>query len=191
MHDVVSHAVSLMVVQAEAGDAVFDTDPERARRSFSAVQHAGRQAMAELRHMLGVLRDEGAPERLNAEPLNDLQALVDDVRAAGLSVGLDVAVERLELPVPVEACVYRIVQEGLTNALKHSVGGHAHVTLRYDQSGVDVHVVDTGNRHPGESTGYGLLGVRERVARHGGHVTFGPLEGGGFGLHARIPVDGP
>ena len=191
MHDVVSHAVSLMVVQAEAGDALFDSDPQRARRSFTAVQNAGRQAMSELRHMLGVLREERADDQSNGEPsLADLQALVDEVRDAGLPVDLDVVGEPVDLPSDLQACVYRTVQEGLTNALKHSAGGHACVTLRYDPDGIDVQVVDSGDHRPAESTGYGLLGVRERVARHGGHVTAGPQDSGGFVMQAHIPVGG-
>lgn len=195
MHDVVAHSLSVMVVQAEAAEAMLDADPERARRPLRAVQETGRAALGELRQMLGVLR-ELADEAPDLEPqpgLSRLDELVDHVREAGLPVSLRVEGRPRPLSPGVDLSAYRIVQEGLTNALKHAGPATAEVLLRYGERDVELTVSDDG-RGPAAaaangSSGHGLLGMRERVVCYGRELSAGPGEEGGFRLTARLPLE--
>jgi signal transduction histidine kinase len=199
LHDVVAHRVSLMTVQAGAAKAVAAEDPDGALRAMGAVEEAGRQALDELRHLLGVLRPEADRDGLGPQPgLADLPRLVDQIRTAGLDVSLTVESLRTPLPARVELSAYRIVQEALTNALKH--GGprtRAEVRLRGDADGITVEVLDDGRgalvasppaAEDGGAVGHGLVGMRERAQLLGGRLEAGPRTGGGFRVVARLPT---
>ncbi len=193
MHDVVAHSLSVMVVQAEAAEAMLDADPERARGPLGAVQETGRSALTELRRMLGVLRemtDEGAA--LAPQPgLSGLDELARQVRDAGLPVSVRVEGEPRPLPAGIDLSAYRIVQEGLTNALKHAGPATAEVVVRYGDRDLELVVRDDGRGHDPAANGggHGLLGMRERVALYGGELAAGPRPEGGFALTARLPLD--
>jgi signal transduction histidine kinase len=193
-----------MVMQAKGGSAVLESDPARAREAFATIESSGRQAIDELRRMLGLLRaderDAATGGPLQPQPgLVRLPALVDEVRAAGLDVVLRVEGEPVALPPGEDLSAYRIVQEGLTNVLKHAGATRAEVTLRWSAGALEVEVADDGGggRHVETdgtvvavlpSSGRGLVGMRERVALFGGELVAGPRPGGGFAVRARLPV---
>ncbi|MGW6568773.1 sensor histidine kinase [Streptomyces sp. NPDC054975] len=195
MHDVLSHAVSLMVVQAKAGPVAVRAAPERAEAAFDAISATGRDAMEQLRRMLGVLRDgtEGAAPREPQPDLGGLPALVERVRASGLDVTYRTAGGVRALPAAVGATVHRIVQEALTNVVKHAAARTASVRLAYEDGVLEIVVSDDGRgarqggRQGGE--GHGLVGIRERAAAHGGTAVTGPGPGGrGFEVRVELPV---
>ncbi|MFF0890002.1 sensor histidine kinase [Streptomyces sp. NPDC003456] len=193
MHDVLSHAVSLMIVQAEAGPVAVRAAPERAEAAFDAISATGREAMAQLRHMLGVLRDGDDPDGSPRSPqpgLADLPALLDRVRGSGLDVVHETAGAVRPLPGPVGATVHRVVQEALTNTVRHARAHTATVRLVYGASDVEVRVTDDGRGPRGHAAGgHGLTGIRERAAAHGGSAVAGPgPDGRGFEVRARIPA---
>lgn len=202
LHDVVAHRVSMMTVQAGAARMVAAEDPQGALEAMTAVEEAGRQALDELRHLLGVLRPKTERDGLGPQPgLTDLPRLIAQVRETGLAVSLT---DDLHAPLParVELSVYRIVQEALTNVLKHS-GPHTRteVRLRHDRTcpGITVEVLDDGGGaalqsvsaagHAGTG-GHGIVGMRERALLLGGTLDAGPRPGGGFRLTAHLPVQG-
>jgi signal transduction histidine kinase len=191
LHDVVAHRVSLMTVQAGAAKTVAADDPEGASQAMQAVETAGRQALDELRHLLGVLRPEAEAEALGPQAgLADVPRLVEQLRAAGLDVTLAMDGEPADLPAPVDLSAYRIVQEALTNALKHAgPGARTEVRLHTDDRGVDIEVLDDGR---GATTltgsGHGIIGMRERALLLGGRLDAGLRPGGGFQVVARLPV---
>jgi signal transduction histidine kinase len=196
LHDVIAHNVSVMVVQAAAGEEVFDEDPERARESLSAVASTGRAALTELRRLLGVIRAEGDPDTEPAfapQPgIEYVDELVRQVNDAGLSVELSVIGEPRTLPEGVGLCAYRIVQEALTNTLKHAGASSARVNVRYAADALELQVVDDGcatSVANGEAGGHGLIGMRERVALFGGELTTSPRAGLGYEVRARLPVE--
>ncbi|KOV71884.1 MULTISPECIES: sensor histidine kinase [unclassified Streptomyces] len=216
LHDIVSHNVSLMVVQASAAREVLGTMPDEAATALRAVEDAGRGAMTDLRHLLGLLApaqdgtDPGPgadadPGRTPLTPqpgLDRLGPLVDRISFAGLPVEVRVSGEPRPLPQGIDVTTYRIIQEALTNALRHGDGGKAEVTVRYADHALRVEVLNTGpsvltgtapaGRPPGaEGAGRGLLGLRERVAVHGGDLDARRRLGGGFRVRARIPLDRP
>ncbi|MER6157853.1 histidine kinase [Streptomyces sp. NPDC001868] len=220
MHDILSHAVSLMIVQAEAGPVAVRTAPERAEAAFDAISETGRDAMLQLRRMLGVLREEEAREGeakegeakegealhgdrqgygdglAPREPLpgvGELPALLDRVRGSGVEVGYEVVGVERGLPAAVGTTVFRVVQEALTNTVRHADARTVSVQLTYGEADLAVRVLDDGR---GPQTGYGrgghghgLVGVRERAAAHGGTAEVGAGPGGrGFEVRVRIPV---
>jgi signal transduction histidine kinase len=195
LHDVVAHHVSMMVVQAEGGASVVDRSPEEAAKAFDAISTAGRDAMTEMRRVLGVLRneDDGADRRVAPQPgLGALDDLVERVRQAGLAVDLVRDGSPRPLAAGVDLSAYRIVQEALTNTLRHAGAASATVVVRYLEGAVEVEVADDG-RGPDSSTGvdsngHGLVGMRERVALYGGDLRVGAREGGGFAVTARLPT---
>jgi signal transduction histidine kinase len=191
MHDAVAHSVSVMVLQAGAAEQVLATAPERARESLVTIQDTGREAIVELRRMLGLLRDPVADASLAPQPSVDhLDALLDQVRAAGLPVELTVEGEPRRLPPGIDRSAYRIVQEGLTNALKHAGPAHASVRLRYGERALELEVLDDGRGPAGASGGgLGLLGMRERAALYGGVLAARERPGGGYALSARLPLE--
>ena len=201
LHDVVAHRVSLMTVQAGAAKAVAAQDPEGALRAMAAVEEAGRQALDELRHLLGVLRPETDPDGLGPQPgLADLPRLVEQIRRAGLDVSLATDRVAAELPARVDLFAYRIVQEALTNVLKHAgPGTHSKVRLGSDSSGIVIEVLDDGRGAtvlPGldpddaGARGHGIVGMRERARLLGGTLDARPRPGGGFSVVAHLPTGG-
>lgn len=181
MHDILAHAVSLMVVQAEAGPVVVRTDPDRAERAFDAIADAGRDAMTQLRRLLGVLKAEET-QRLPQPTLAELPALV------GGTASLEVSGEPRPVPADTELAVYRIVQEALTNTVKHARASHVAVRLNWSTTELDVSVVDDGLGPTATvAGGHGLVGIRERAAACGGTADAGPRAGGGFEVRARLP----
>jgi signal transduction histidine kinase len=200
LHDVIAHNVSVMVVQASAGEELFDTNPERARESLSAVASTGRAALAELRRLLGVIRAEEEPESVAAyapQPgIEYLDELIRQVKETGLVVELSVLGEPRSLPEGVGLCAYRIVQEALTNTLKHAHASRAQVSVRYVDDALELQVVDDGRGAPpvgngdGEAGGHGLIGMRERVALFGGELTARSRGGEhGYEVRARLPLE--
>ena len=190
LHDVVAHSVSTMVVQAEAGESLLERDPERAREAFVSITSSGRQALGELRRMLGLLRDGDGGAALGPQPgLAQLQLLVEQMRGVGLPVELAIEGEPRPLPAGVDLSAYRIVQEALTNTLKHARPAQARVTVRYRNDEIVLEVVDDGQGSTnGSRGGHGIPGMRERVRLYGGTLETGRREGGGFAVRARLPV---
>ncbi|WP_420716815.1 MULTISPECIES: sensor histidine kinase [unclassified Streptomyces] len=181
MHDVLSHAVSIMIVQAEAGPVAVRRAPERAEAAFDAIADTGRDAMTQLRAMLGVLRtDEVAPRR--PQPgIGQLAGLLDRVRGSGPTVSYERTGAVRPLPAALEATVYRVVQEALTNVVRHAGASTAAVRLEYGSGDLAVEVTDDGRGSDGSPGGHGLIGIRERAAAHGGTVESGPgADGRGF-----------
>jgi signal transduction histidine kinase len=187
LHDVVGHSVSVMVVQAGAERRV--TDRESTREALEQIEKSGRQALSELRRMLGVLRGGEQPADRSPTPdLDELDALVAAVREAGLSVD----VRREGAPVPLAPglglTAYRIVQEGLTNALKHAGASRVEVVVRYAPGELGLDILDDGPGGAVNGSGHGLAGMRERVALYGGRIEAGTRHEGGFALRARLPL---
>ena len=188
LHDVVAHHVSVMGVQAGVARRLFDRDPTEAVAAIGSVETASRQAIADLQQLVGVLRRQEEGDDLAPQPsLGRLPELVEHMRQAGLPVELTVQGRRAPLPAGVELSAYRIIQEALTNTLKHAGPAHAGVTVRYGDASVEVEVVDDGQGPPSgrPPTGSkGLVGMRERVSLYGGRLDAGPRPGGGFRVHA-------
>lgn len=192
LHDVVAHNVSVIIVQADGAGYAIDTDPEQAREAMRTVSATGRRALAEMRRMVGVLRTDEVTEEYAPQPsLSQLDELVAQVRSSGLPVDLRVTGGPRELPQGEQLTVYRIVQEALTNTLKHGgPGSRASVEMEYCVRELLLRVTDDGRgaAAPGHEGGHGLVGMRERVAMFGGTVEAGPLPGGGFRVTARLPA---
>jgi len=191
LHDVVAHRVSLMTVQAGAAKTVAADDLEGAVQAMEAVEVAGRQALSELRHLLDVLRPEADVDGLDPQPgLADVPRLVAQFEQAGLDVSLTMNGARTDLPVRVDLSAFRIVQEALTNVLKHAgTTARAEVRLSTDDHGVAIEVLDDGHRDtilPG--SGQGIVGMRERAQLLGGSLEAGPRPRGGFQVVARLPI---
>jgi len=196
LHDVVAHNVSVMVVQAGAARRTIERDPDKARVALTSVEETGRQALDEMRRLLGVLRteDDATEQRAPQPSVNDLDSLVAHVRDAGLPVELVVEGEPRPLMSGVDMSAYRIVQEALTNSLKHAGPARAHVMLRYGDHDLCLEVVDDGRGLAADAPasnggGHGLVGMRERVALFGGELKAGPRKGGGYAVSARIPLE--
>ncbi|MFY9851110.1 MAG: histidine kinase, partial [Trebonia sp.] len=212
LHDVVAHHVSLMAVQAEATGALLPDRPEAAAKSADLIASTARQAMGELRRLLGVLRGPSAsagkdlserPGLTPAASLSRLDEVLDAVRAAGLPVTLMVDGDPGAVPAGIDLTAYRIVQEALTNTLRHAPGSQARVRISYSGGALTVRVSDSGQPDgdgrarsaaggaadgAGVGPGYGLAGIAERVASCGGSLTVGPDPAGGFAVTARLPV---
>jgi signal transduction histidine kinase len=190
VHDLVAHSVSVMVVQAEAAEALLPTSPERTAESLRAVQSAGRQALGEMRRTVAALRSGDVAAA--GQRLNSLPELLDAVRSAGLSVSVVTDGDPAELPEEVDRSAYRVLQEALTNVLRHSDRTGATVRLSYAPDRVIVSVIDEGRPVrrllPG---GHGLAGVRERVTALGGSVEAGPTHDGKHLVHATLPISAP
>ncbi|WP_370365680.1 sensor histidine kinase [Catenulispora sp. GP43] len=191
MHDVVGHAVALMVVQAEAGPLLVRDKPERAEAAFEAISAAGRDAMAQLRGLLGTLSQDAAGRRDPLPTLADLDDLVHQVRRAGLQVRLEQTGSAAPLSPGAETAAYRVVQEALTNTLKHARASRAEVRLSWAPSALEITVSDDGRGLPegaSDGGGHGLVGLRERLAPVGGALSWtSPPDTGGFALTAVIP----
>jgi signal transduction histidine kinase len=202
LHDVVAHHVSVMGVQASAARRVLDSDPAVAREALRAVEATARSAIDELAGLLKVLRSETEPgvpsqpssdvrEQYSSMPgLDQVARLVEDTRATGLAVTYTIYGEPRSVPEAIGLSIYRIVQEALTNTVKHAGARTAEVRLRYLDHAIEVEVNDDGRGAAGAATGtgLGLVGMRERVAVHGGELDVGPRRGGGFQVRARFPL---
>jgi signal transduction histidine kinase len=193
LHDVVAHCVSVMVVQAGASEAWLDRSPERAREPLRAVQETGRQAIAELTRMLGLLRGGGESDYRLSPPAGvaQLPELVERLKAAGLHVQLTSVGEVRALPPGVDLTIFRIAQEALTNVLKHAgTGATACVQLRYLVGTVELEVIDDGTALGARTgSGHGLIGMAERVSVFGGSFQAGKRPGGGFRVFVALPVE--
>ncbi|MEQ1787341.1 MAG: histidine kinase [Acidimicrobiales bacterium] len=197
LHDVVAHSMSVMVVQAAAARRVLGTDPVQAADALQAIEATGRDALVEMRRLLGVLREDGGSASLAPQPsLRELPSLIAHVAESGLAVTLATEGTPRDLPAVVGLSAFRIVQEALTNALKHAgPSASAVITVRYRDDEVEIEVADDG-RGAGAgaaapangSSGHGLLGMRERAGLFGGELTAGPRAGGGFVVRARLPL---
>lgn len=189
LHDVVAHAISVIVLQARGGRRSLTTDPAETREALDTIEATGSEALAEMRRLLGMLRREDGDIALAPQPsLRYLDALAAQVHEAGLPVELSVEGEPIELPPGVDLSAYRIVQEALTNALKHAGPATARVVVRYGKDDVELEIADTGlGPGAGDGEGHGLVGMRERVSLYGGKIEAGPRDGGGFAVKARLP----
>ncbi|WP_347603770.1 sensor histidine kinase [Acrocarpospora sp. B8E8] len=207
LHDVVAHHVSVMTVQAAAARKMLDKDLQVAEDALLAIEQMGRTAMAEMRNIVGVLRTDGPAERGPQPGMHDLPSLVEQMREAGLRTQLWLEGEQLDLPPGIDLAAYRLVQEALTNSLRHAgPTARAWVTVRQEPSELTVHVEDDGrgpgfdqrqpgrgtiperSHGPGQGKGHGLVGIKERVALYGGVLRIGPRQGGGFEVRARFPL---
>ena len=191
MHDVVAHSVSVMVVQSQAAQRLLEGEQRAARQALSSIETTGRQALTEMRRLLGTLRRTDAELTLAPQPsLRRLEDLIEQVRDAGLPVELHVEGEAASLPPGVDLSAYRIVQEALTNTLKHAGASHAKVVVHYRDDELELEVIDDGSGNgDGGGSGQGMIGMRERVALYGGVLESGKKVGGGYVVQARLPFD--
>jgi signal transduction histidine kinase len=191
LHDVVAHAISVIVLQARGGRRSLATDPGETREALDMIEATGSEALAEMRRLLGMLRRDDEEIALAPQPsLRYLDALAAQVREAGLPVDLSVEGEPTQLPPGVDLSAYRIVQEALTNALKHAGPATARVVVRYRENDLELEIADTGaGASASDGEGHGLAGMRERVSLYGGKIETGPRDGGGFAVRARLPLD--
>ena len=192
LHDVVAHAISVIVLQARGARHALDDEPDDARGAIDAIERTAAQALGEMRRLLAILRaDDEAASLAPEASLAQLDVLAGEIRAAGLPVELRVDGEPRELSPGLDASAYRIVQEALTNALKHAGGSRATVTVVYGDGVLDLEVADDGVGHgngTGNGHGHGLLGMRERAAVFGGRIDAGPRDGGGYAVRAQLPT---
>ncbi len=190
LHDVIAHNVSMMVVQAGAERRLLEKHGESSTHEvLETVEQIGRSALTEMRRLVGMLRTDSS-DSLSPQPgLDDVPALVLQVTEAGLPVELHIEGERRELPAGIELSAYRIVQEALTNALKHAGNAHAEVHVRYGPESLELEIVDDGPGAPAPAAGgHGLVGMRERVALYGGRLDAGRRPSGGFAVSVKLPV---
>ncbi|HEV2905817.1 MAG TPA: sensor histidine kinase [Actinomycetota bacterium] len=193
LHDVVAHSMGVMVVQAGAARLVVDKDPEHAAAAMTQIEQTGRAGLAEMRRLLGILENANEAAPLLPQPgLEQLDELLGTMRGTGLPVETIVEGTPRALPPGVDLTAYRIVQEALTNALKHGERAHTQVLLRYEDDRLEVEIADEGPGPPpvgAKTPGLGLIGMRERVALFGGSFETGARPGGGFAVRARIPLE--
>jgi signal transduction histidine kinase len=189
LHDVVAHAISVIILQGRGGRRLLNEDPDEARRAFDTIERTASQALSEMRRLLGMLRADDESLALAPQPsLSALDALASEVTHAGLPVDVQIVGEPVELPAGVDLSAYRIVQEALTNALKHAGPARASVRVRYGDGELEIEVVDDGSATGnGDGTGHGLLGIRERVTVYGGSFEAGRETLGGYAVRARLP----
>jgi len=194
LHDIVAHSVGVIVVQAQGAQSVLDRDPEQAVEALEAIERTARTALGDMRHSLVALREGPGERPLAPKPtVDDLDALIAQARASDLDVELAIEGRRRPLPQRLELSAYRIVQEALTNTIKHAGGAQSRVTIRYGERELEIAVEDDGPGPPvgprNGPPGHGLIGMRERVAALGGALHTGPGSGGGFAIHATLPLD--
>jgi signal transduction histidine kinase len=192
LHDVVAHAVGVMVLQAGAVRHKLPNDQAEDAEALQRVERTGRAALVEMRRLLGAMRRDGDELELMPQPgLDGLDSLLDEIGRAGLPVRLHVDGEPFALPPAIDLSAYRIVQEGLTNALKHADASHADVTVRYAPEELEIEVRDDGRGDSSsDGLGHGLIGIRERVKIYGGEMSAEKANGGGFVLSTRLPITG-
>ena len=192
LHDIVAHAVSVMVLQVGAVRHKLPQTLEEDRDALTGVEQAGRAALAEMRRLLGAMRHDGQDLELTPQPgLDGLDSLLQEVGRAGLPVRLHRDGDPFPLPRAIDLSAYRIIQEGLTNALKHARASHADVTVRYGSDELQIEIRDDGRgATTTDGLGHGLVGIRERVKIYGGEMITGIATGGGFILSTRLPLSG-
>jgi signal transduction histidine kinase len=190
LHDVVGHSLSTIAVQSGVGAHLIDSQPAQAKHSLEAIESASKSALQDIRRVLGILREGGADRTLDPAPgLGDVPALVRHATESGLDVDLDLADDRADLPASLQLAAYRIVQEALTNVIKHSNGGRARVSVVRSGLSLRIEITDDGtSAAAAPSFGHGLTGMRERVSMHGGELEVGPLPDGGFRVGAAFPL---
>ena len=190
LHDVVAHSVSVMTVQAGAVRRLLHPDQERERLALEAIEATGREALTEMRRLVGLLRDQSATPDFAPQPsMRAIDVLLGTVRESGLPVDLVVEGTPAELPPGVDLAAYRVIQEALTNALKYAGPARACVTVRWKRGELALEVANDGTSEPGgDGGGHGLVGLRERVSLVGGTIESGPKEGGGFVVTAHLPL---
>ena len=191
LHDVIAHSVSLIVVQAGAERRLLDSDQQRTADTLETIESSGREALGELRRLLGVLRAHGR-ERLAPQPgLDALPDLLEEGRRGGHQIRFEVEGDPTRLPAGLDLTAYRIVQESLTNARKHAPGAAVDITLRWRPAELEIEVADDGPGPPSNpnGVGHGLIGMRERASLYGGSIRTEPADAGGFRVHARLPID--
>ena len=191
LHDVIAHSVSVMVVQSQAAQRLLEGEQRNARQALKSIETTGRQALTEMRRLLGILRRTDAELALAPQPsLEHLNTLIEQMREAGLPVELRIEGEAEPLPPGVDLSAYRIVQEALTNALKHAGPARAWVKIHYGDDEVELEVSDDGRgTGRGGGSGQGLIGMHERVAFYGGVLESGNRDDGGYVVRARLPLD--
>jgi signal transduction histidine kinase len=191
LHDVIAHSVSMIVVQAAAADDVFDERPDQAREALRSIERAGRDAMRELRRLLSAVRPGLEIDPTEPQPgLDRVDELAESLSAGGLEVAVLRVGDPSPLPAGLDLSAYRIVQEALTNTLRHAQATRADVTLTYGAEAIDVDVLDDGRAAPGNGVGgHGLVAMRERAALLGGTLEAGPQAGGGYRVHAHLPLE--
>ena len=192
LHDVIAHSVSVMTVQAGAVRRLLQPGQERERLALEAIESTGREALTEMRRLVGLLRRQGTVPDFSPQPsMRAVDVLVGTIREAGLPVELAVEGEPRELAPGVDLAAYRVIQEALTNALKYAGPARAWVTVRWREDEIEVEIANDGSSEAaGDGTGHGLVGLRERVALVGGTIESGPRAGGGFVVTARLPHRG-
>jgi len=194
LHDIIAHTLSVIVVQAAAARDVFDSSPDQARHALGSIEATGRQALAELRRVLAAIRPASQPGPPSPQPgLAQLDALIGQIRGTGLAVTVRTKGAAEDLPAGIDASAYRVIQEALTNTLKHARATTAEVALAVHPEELTIDILDDG--HPagppadgGPHPGRGIIGMRERVALYGGSLTAAPRPQGGFQVHARFPL---
>ena len=198
LHDVVAHNVGLIVLQAGGARSVLATNPERARTALRQVEETGRQTLTEMRHLVGILREDEYEARQPLPRLERLPVLIDEARVGGLTVDLAVEGSPVELPAGLELAAYRLIEEALTNVRKHAPTSHVWVRLCYEPDRLRIEVSDDGGstgaaaaaaRHAADP-GHGLIGMRERVQVYGGRMQTRTMPGGGFRVEATLPLSG-
>jgi len=191
LHDVVAHGVSVIAIQADAAEAALDTRPDLAKAPLHAIRGSAAEALADMRRLLGVLREDQDGNEITPQPgLAQLDALVERVRGAGVDVTVTRTGEPRELPASLDLSAYRIVQEALTNVRKHAGGAPTELELAWEDDLLQLRVRDRGPGANGSTAngGHGLVGMRERVKVHGGELRTGAAPGGGFEVHATLPL---
>lgn len=193
LHDVIAHSVSVMTVQAGAVRRLLHPDQERERLALESIEATGREALTEMRRLVGLLREQGAtPEFVPPPSMRAVDVLVGTVHEAGLPVELEVVGEPRGLPAGIDLAAYRVIQESLTNALKYAGPAQAWVTIRWTERCLELEIANDGSGSKGVARrgGHGLEGLRERVTLVGGTIESGPREGGGFVVKAQLPLGG-
>ena len=193
LHDVVAHAISVIVLQARGARRSLESHPTEVKEALDTIEATGGEALTEMRRLLGMLRTHDEETELAPQPsLRFVEALASQVRDAGVPVEVTVEGEPVELPPGIDLSAYRIVQEALTNTLKHAGSATARVVIRYRKDDLELEVADTGvGVGAGDVEGHGLVGMRERVSLYGGSIEAGARDGSGFAVIARLPLDTP
>ncbi len=191
LHDIVAHGVSLMVLQSGAARQTIDRDSTKAKELLTTAEGQGRQALVEMQRMLGILRSPDTARTEEPHTIASIDQLIDGLRAAGLAVDYRVEGERCPLAPSLEMSAYRIVQEATTNIIKHAEAKGVDIGIHYGNDELTLTVRDDGHARtePGTGSGHGLIGMKERAALFGGSLTAGPVEGCGWSVAARLPID--